>query len=133
MTTVRKTYVTLLHGGRFFPEDQTREVDHRDPDQVDLTEAWNDGRMVYAFYFWTQETQTAHVDDTDEQILVNHKKVDVSGMYYPGGVIFTTEQVRAQYPDKDILASNCEANGGKLVRCKPGNWQPFNDGDQVLP
>lgn len=41
------------------------------------------------------------------------------------------DQVRAM--GFDILASNMRANGWPtVIRCRTGNWQPFDDDDRLL-
>lgn len=58
-----------------------------------------------------------------------------SGIVYVGGQIMTLDDVEREMPSERALISNMQANGyGKVVKCRTGNVQPFNDlEDRVIP
>jgi hypothetical protein len=66
-------------------------------------------------------------------VLIRNKYV--SGTYYIGKKL-TLEEVKALKPTDHykILVSNMENNKWKeVVQCRPGNFQPLEKGDVVLP
>lgn len=119
-----KQYVDYYLALGFFPEHEIEEVPGRSTDAALATLP----KSAFAFRFYE-----ATVVQVDDETLVGRAK-NHSGMYYPGGKIFTTDELNVAYPGDDnrILRSNCEYNGGRLVLCRAGNWQIFHEGDQIL-
>lgn len=55
------------------------------------------------------------------------------GKFYPGGVVYSLNDIKAMGQDFHILALNMEGNDWpKVVKTRAGNFQPFLDEDVVL-
>jgi hypothetical protein len=67
-----------------------------------------------------------------------------SHTYYIGGTVFTCDELRSLAAEEgdpkkyDILISNVSRGWGdtlvegRAIRCRTGNWQPFEDTDEVV-
>lgn len=118
--------------GAFFPEEGSRTVDHRDPGRAVEELPAN----VYAFRFVTL-TYLAATTELGETVELPPTRSDESGWYYPGGTIYDLAHVRIMAGNNPAryrtLLANMEGNGwGRLVRCRTGNWQPFEAGDELV-
>ena len=117
-----KTYATFYHPGSFFPEETTREVVSRD---VDALRPFPPSAFAVVFY----DLVEGEIDGVE----VSSIPRNYSKRVYIGGEVFTLDQL----PDDDKhhrLRSNAECNGWPaLIRCRTGNWQPFREGETVVP
>lgn len=53
--------------------------------------------------------------------------------HYLGGELFTPEEIEALPGDHSTLIANARGNDWpRMIRCRTGNWQPFEDGDVVV-
>ena len=85
----------------------------------------------YAFRFYDQ-VSTKIVVDGKTQTVYGDKK-NLSPMYYPGGVVYNLEQIKALPGDYAILISNMEGNNyTHVVQTRCGNFQEFKEGDVLL-
>lgn len=70
--------------------------------------------------------------DTDEYQVIPKRKNE-SKMFYPEGTLHSIAEVESWGEDYRILASNMRGNGwNTVVKCRTGNFQPFESGDVVL-
>ena len=121
MSAITKIYVEYaLHVG-FFPEYDVREVTSRDVAEAKK----NLSARAFRFRFFDQ---TSTVADGEE---LEGKPKNYSGSYYPDAKVWTTEELKSAGKDR-TLVQNSENYDGRLVCCNVGNWQPFQNGDQLV-
>jgi hypothetical protein len=128
MKRIVNQHVCYLTPGTFFSEDVTKDVPNRSIKGA-LKKMPKD---AYAFYFYASEV---FEHEGEKFIKIGSKfRGNRSRKYYPGGKIFTTEELEREYPgpEYEILRKNCEYNGGKAVLTRMGNWQLFDKGDQIV-
>jgi hypothetical protein len=132
MRTVTK--VEYLMPSLMFPEEGYIDVDHRDPQRALGQVPEN----AYTFRFYAL-TYLSAVSELGEEVELPPTRSEVSGWYYPGGSVYdlaTIQQLDRMHPDGEyrVLASNMQGNGyTEVVRCRTGNWQPFEPADELLP
>jgi hypothetical protein len=114
-------YVEHSFRGSLFSETSFVEVDERDPEEV------KNNLPQYAFSFRFYSRTEAIIDG--EKLVGKHK--DKSSTYYPNGKVWTTQEL-IDAKKEDTLIANCENNGGKVVECNMGNWQIFEENDQII-
>ncbi len=121
ISTVTKYYVEYSFPGSFFSNYETKEMEHC---SVLAEEKAPDGS--YAFKFFT-------VEESEDGSLTGHRK-PVGGIYYLSGArTYTLPELKASFPNEEILIGNMECNNWKkLVKTKLGNYQPFNKEDVIL-
>ena len=123
---VTKTYVELFYPGTLFAENERHLVKKRDANGIAKKYPG-----AFSFQFYDLTSKPVNVDGV-ERIVAGHRK-KVSPKYYPGGTILTAEDVKSMAGDHKILLSNMVGNGWeRIVRCRTGNFQPFEKGDVVL-
>jgi len=116
-----KHYVEFFYPGIFFSESSSREVAERVP-----RGEFPDGSFGCRFF-----DREAVKGDHDDWLYGS--PFNYSGIYYRGGTDYTLKEVKAFFPNEDILISNMEANGyEKVIKTSMGNWQPFTDKDTIL-
>lgn len=125
------TYVTFLSPGAFFAEQTSQAVPDRDPDHA----AAMAPSYSYAFTFHDVVSCVAVLPDGDEVILSSSAR-EKSACYYIGGTLMTVpdvERLNDDGGDYDILLSNMRSNGWlTVVRCRTGNFAPFEKGDRMV-
>lgn len=121
-------HVEYMLPGSFFPESVHRVVERRD-----LTAAKAAApESAYRFTFY----------DTPPKVdlpgyRVTAEPVNRSGRFYIGGETFGVDELEAWAAANDrdmgILVSNMRANSWlRVIRCRTGNWQPFEPGDRII-
>ena len=121
------TYVTLFYPGAFFPEESVREVGTRDPEAI----AREADPAVYAFSFHDKVTTTAIIDG--QEIELGSRAINKSGRYYIDAERLTAADVEALPGDHSILLANMRGNHwDTILCCRPGNFQPLEEGDVVI-
>ena len=127
--------VTYLIPGILFPEDDSRTIEDG-PDLVDRAAA-QAPRDAYCFTIETVLVADPIPDGRGGTLRVQPKSMDESGYYYLGGELFTAEQIEAlddSGREYQILLSNMRGNDWQMmIRTPLGNWQPFGEGDVLLP
>jgi hypothetical protein len=130
-----KHWARYYQPGSFFAEDSAEELSDRSVDAA-LAGAPHD-----AFAFVLYDTAICEVEFDAGLFRVVPIPQDESPKHYIGGDIFTGEELRALAveegdPDKyRVLIANVGGyeNGlpvdGRAIRCRTGNWQPFEEGD----
>lgn len=115
-----------LTPGSLFPEDQTVTLS-----AYAIAEAVEKApRYAYQFTLHDVEVRTGIIED---EVIENRKIVNRSGKFFLGGEIFTLSDVKGWGREFSILAGNMECNGWpKVIKCRTGNFQPFEDGDVVV-
>ena len=122
MNHVRKTYIEFLYPGSFFSESSTQEGTTRDVSKVKVP------KNAFGFEFF--DILSAVVDADGKKARITSKRINVSPMHYYGGKLYTVAELKRKFPNERILISNIEDNGHrKAIRCRTGNWQPFEKTD----
>jgi hypothetical protein len=125
-----KTYVELIYHSLIFSETSVEEVTSRDPQAV--IENGNH-KKAFGFRFFDQSRKEVELDG--KTTIVHGEKRNISPWYYPGGQIFTLEDVKNLTPKKDyaILISNMEGNGyASVCKTRHGGFVPVEKEDVVL-
>lgn len=120
-----KTYIEFLYPGAFISESSTCEVRTRDMSNIEVP------KNSYGFRFF--DVLSAIVNTNGNQVKLTSKRINVSPMYYYGGELYTVTELKLAFPNEHILIGNIEGNGHqRAIKCRTGNWQPFNDGEDIL-
>lgn len=120
------TYVEVLYPGSFFPEEDLIKVTKRDPAAIAKKYP-----RCFCFQFFDLVSKEVEIDGEKQR--VSGKRKNLSPKYYPGATVMTADDLRKLDGDYGILISNMRSNGWPaVVRCRQGNFQPFNNGDQIL-
>jgi hypothetical protein len=123
-----KLYARYLTPGIIMSEESVKEVEG-----VSDAIAMAPGN---AFCFQTFRLPEVDFEYDAKRFVVKPIPQEESDRYYLGGEVFTIEQVRAQIDRLDqtgALLSNMESNGwSKVIKCRTGNFQPLEEGDQVV-
>lgn len=121
MPDLAKSYVEHFFPGAMVPETREERIEERSPETVDAPES------AFAFRFYDKtEVQL----DGDE---LSGDRRNVSGMFYPEGEVIMNDEILdnpGQYDD--TLVANVRINGYDVVETRMGNYQPFEDGDEVI-
>lgn len=120
-----KHRVTYFTPGILFPEEYTHDIEERDP-QLAVERA---PANTYCFNFYdVEEAPDLGADFKVVPVAKNKTK-----RYYIGGTLYTLAEVEALGKGMEILASNMRGNHwDRIIKCVPGNWQPFEEGDVLL-
>lgn len=120
---MQKHFVTFLCAGGFFPEDFSYEVSEW---SIEVAKEHMDtpsfrGNPPYCFYFTTSRRE-------DDEF--TPKQVARSKKYYINGKVYQLDEIPVEM---EILRSNIsQYNPPMAIKCRSGNWQPFETGDQVI-
>ena len=96
------TYVAYMHPGTFFSEESIKPVDERNPQQ----QASDAPDSAFAFFYFDVVTTI---------VIVGGERIETSSGRH------------------NILLSNMRDNGwDPIVRCRTGNFQPFETGKHEL-
>jgi hypothetical protein len=123
-----KTYVELLYHSILFSENEVVEVDSRDSEAIA-----NKYKNAFGFHFFDQARTDVELDGKTQPVFGERRTV--SPWYYPGGKVYTLNDVKSLKPKKDyeILISNMEGNGySKVVKTRHGGFVPFQEEDVVI-
>lgn len=126
MTTHKAKYFIP---GLLFSEETTRILEARDPTEA----AAKAPRSAFAFELY--DVEEPDFDYDRERFDVVPKRQNVSGRYYLGGEVLTVAELKERFGDDPahrILIANIEGSYPAAIRCRTGNWQPFEDGDTLL-
>jgi hypothetical protein len=122
MNYVRKTYIEFLYPGSFVAESSTKEVKTREVSKVKVP------KSAFGFKFF--DILSVVVDADSRKVQLTSERINMSPMHYYGGKLYTLAEVEREFPQNDTLVQNMKGNGwGKVIRCRTGNWQPFEDVD----
>lgn len=117
-----KHFVEFFHAGLFFNEMSSQQVVARAPEAVIIPSS------AYAFRFYDQPVGVLN----DKAVF--GERENISGRFFVGGDIMTLDDVISKVPNSEILQSNMRSNRyERVIRCTFGNFQPFEDGDILLP
>jgi len=122
---VTKTYVMYLMAGSCFTDCESRKVSSRNLAFAKRNMPLN----AFAFYFFDQ-TSTKYNGE-----LLTGKMKNMSKVYLPDAKLFTAGELKKLGRDKDGsgLYRKAKERGGKLLQCRVGNWQPFNEAtDRII-
>lgn len=123
MSTVR--YAEICYPGIFFPETSTVKVTQKTTAKELFKKYGKDGAYRIEFFTRTEEKRG------DEVLKGKHKPEKGHFLYGQG---YTLAEMKAKKPALDsTLISNVECNKWKgAVRCKPGNWQPWDEDTTII-
>jgi hypothetical protein len=120
-----KTYVEFLMPGTLFAESDCAQVPSRDIRKLSVPE------HAFAFTFFDIVTETVKVGG--KTFRRGGERSQVSPKHYYGGHIYTLAEVQAEFTDEHTLLDNMRGNGyQRVIRCRTGNWQPFERGDILV-
>lgn len=120
-----------FHPGSFVSEESTTRLTARDPQEA-LDRAPG---SAFAFQLFDIPDPAAAQAAAGDGFEVIPKPFNESGRYYINGLLKTINQLEIENRDGelDILIANAKCNNWPvLVLCRTGNWQPFEEGDEVL-
>lgn len=124
-------HVDYFLPGAFMPEHQAFEITERDP-EVAARQA-PDNAFCFVFY----DLPIPPKIDLDPEYfrVVPTKRLNVTKRYYIGGTVMTASEIVIHEDGHPIMLANMRANHWKrMVLCRTGNWQPFEDDDeQIVP
>jgi hypothetical protein len=133
MTT--KYYAKFLFPGLLFSESERVELKNHSSQEALKKMPKN----AFAFELYDVETRSYVLSETEthdklgDDAITKDKTVNRSGVFYPGGVLFTLEEVKSMGKKYSILASNMEGNcWDPVVKTTAGNFQPFEKNDVIL-
>lgn len=118
-----KQYVKCLYPGIFMSEESIKVIESRNIAELDIPPE------CFGFYFFDK-----HEIEFEGQVLVGKPK-NISGMHYPGGVLYSVGELKAKNQDGkfDTLISNMTCNKWDLVvETRKGNFQPFYEERDVI-
>ena len=122
MQKTLKKWVTFSHPGSFMSETTSRNVNSFDPHAIE----WPPSAYAFAFY------QREDVIDGSETYVGKAEQVGPT-YYHPNTEKYDIEGVKRFFPEATILISNMECNGYEyVVKCRAGNWQPYNSNECVI-
>ena len=120
-------WVEYYFPGLLFSESSTKRLKYRDVDEA----VEHFPESAFAFELYDVEVRKGTLEDGAS--IEDRRTTNKSCRYYPDATTYTVEQVKQLPGDYKILISNMECNKHKrVVRTKAGNWQPFEQGDQIL-
>lgn len=123
-----QSYVEYMIGGRFFGEEESKAIAERTDDEA----LANLPRMAYAYRFYDLRTLSGKLENGEP--IEKSTRENVSGWHYPDAETFNADRIAALKGYHEILLSNMRCNDWPLVvRTRLGTWQPFNDGDVIVP
>lgn len=112
----------FLYPGVMFSESSTHEVESREVSKVKVP------KNAFGFKFF--DILSVVVDADGKKVQLTSEHINVSPMHYYGGKLYTVAELKREFPNERTLIGNIEGNGyKKAVRCRTGNWQPFEDTD----
>lgn len=124
------TFIEFFYPGSLFSESSDRQVKNRDkPKRIP--------KNAYSYRFYDKVKITIEGEDawTKDEVFWRKAK-NFSGQHFIDGEKFTLVQLKKKYGKDDnyaILISNMKCNRWKhVVKCKTGNWQPFEKGDKIV-
>lgn len=117
-----KHYVEYVYPGCIVSESSKREVTDRIPELA--REKMPEG--AFGFRFMDRQEMTSNGETLSGEFK------DIGSWHYEG-TMYTIEEVKSLFPDKEILISNMECNHwNRVVKTKFGQFINLNDGDVVL-
>lgn len=134
-----KHWAKYLIPGSLFPEDEVQQLDERS------VEAAMEVAPHGAYCFTLYDTAIADFDFDAGLFKVIPIPQNESERIYMGGQVFTCDELRALAVEEGdpskyrILIANVtrypdgQPVEGRAIRCRTGNWQPFEDDDVLVP
>lgn len=119
--------IEFIYPGSLMSEEQSSAIDHRDPALIKVVDG------AFAFRFYDLKTLAGTLEDGSP--VSKSERINISKTYYPGGELFTAEDVERLEPKKQyqILLSNMRGNDYKqVVRTRRGNFQPFDEKNDAV-
>lgn len=121
------TYVAYQYPGSFFSEESVKPVVARNPQQ----QANDAPDSAFAFFYFDIVTTVVNVEG--ERIETSSGRRNIIKTYYIDAELLTSDQVAALPGDHSILLSKMRGNGwDPIVRCRTGNFQPFEEDKHEL-
>lgn len=119
-----QSYVEWFDGRSFFTETESAECPRSIEAALEIVPAYAFGFRFYELPNKIDVPDFGH----DYTVTVTPKRLNVSGIHYIDGMIYSQYQVATYMPDETILLSNMKSNDWKyIVRTRTGNFQPFDN------
>jgi len=119
-------YVEILYPGALLAEDETKVVQDFDPQKFEIPE------NAYAFKGYKRKKFSTTVEG--EAFCKYGPSFDETGYFYPGGILYTLEDIATEWGTDSILYQNIKGNGYSFaVKHRAGGFMWFNpDKDMIL-
>lgn len=121
MPELTQSYVEHFFPGVMVSETNEERIEEKSPEAVDVPE------NAFAFRFY--DKTEVQLDGED----LRGDRRNISGMFYPEGEVITADEILGN-PEQydDTLVANVRTNGYDVVETRLGNYQPFEDEDEVI-
>ncbi len=120
----KETYVIFLDGWR---NDLERKVETRDHSKIQVP------AHVYGFQFFDVFVSTVRYDG--REIEMRSKNINISGIHYYGGELYTLQQMKSEFPNEERIIECMEKDGPNWnisIHSPNGKWYRFNDKDKLV-
>lgn len=119
-------FVEYFYPGLLFAESSSRQIATHS-----VGEALKGmSKKAYGFKLYDKQILRAMVEDGTSTTV--EKTLNESGMYYPGGVIYTMAEIKNQQGESILYCNMWGNDYKKVVKTRLGNYQPFTDKDRIL-
>ena len=122
-----KTYVQYYYTGALLAETECSCVESFNPETIFVPNG------AYAFQSWKIVISTVTVEG--ETFTQTSEPIEKTAMYYPGGKVWSLDDLASEFGEASILYNNVKGNGYRYaVETRCGNFQFFTLGkDVILP
>jgi hypothetical protein len=124
--TTTTTYVALLHHSDSIEGEMVRSATVRNPRK----EAMDASKTVYAFYFFDIVRTFVKVDG--QAVEMTSARLNYSKKYYIDAEELDYGTIDDLPGDHEIVLHYLECTDGKVLRCRTGNFVPYQP-DQDVP
>jgi hypothetical protein len=122
MKPVRKKYVEFLYQGAIWDEGLTQKIKTRHISKIKVPKG--------AFGFQFFDIVSGVVEVNGKKRKYTSRRINFSPMYYYGGEVYTIAEIKHKFSKQKNLVNNIKNKEcKKAIRCRTGNWKPFNDTD----
>lgn len=122
------TYVSYLYPGLIVSNESNMEVPDRNPEREARREAAD---SAFGFSYFDIVSAVVEIGETLIQTTSNRR--NISCTYYIDGEVLDIDQVAALPGDHQIMLDNMRCNDwDRVVRCRSGNFQPFDESDALV-
>jgi hypothetical protein len=125
-----KHHARFYFPGSFFAEDEAREI----PERTVAAALAIAPERAFAFEFY--DTAVVDFEFDADLYRVIPRALNESGRHYIGGTVYTSEELlqlaaaEGEPGRYDVLIANVSQYDGRAIRCRTGNWQPY-EGEPV--
>ena len=117
-------WVEYRFPGTLFSETSTKQLNG--PDLASEAHK-NFPRNAFGFQLFDVRVRKGKLEDGEK--ITQRDRINKDTMYFPGGKVYSVNDIKALSGDHRVLISNMEGNGWThVVKTCQGNWQPFDRG-----